>query len=155
VQQIRRPRKKLVQSEIARDCLAVRVRLLSRTVSRIYDDALRPHGLTISQLNILTSIQSLRPAPSNEVASALSMEISTLSRNAALMEREGWITVAHAEHGNGRVLSLTKAGARKLVEAKPGWASAQKEAKALLGTDGVEQIMRLVDGVWARHFNPR
>jgi DNA-binding MarR family transcriptional regulator len=148
----KRPTEKLLRTEIARDCLAVRVRLLSRTITRIYDAALRPYGLTVSQLNLLATIQNLQPAPSGEVAAALSMEISTLSRNVRLMEKEGWVTVAHAEHGNGRVLSLTNAGARMLDEAKPAWARAQAETKALLGADTAKTITRLVDGVWARQF---
>jgi len=135
---------------MARDCLATRVRMLSRTITRIYDAALRPHGLTISQLGILSVLEILQPAPSNKVAGYMSMEISTLSRNARLMEREGWITIEPSEHGNGRVLSLTAAGASKLREATPAWAQAQIDAKALLGAEDAGTITRLVDRVWVR-----
>ena len=38
---------------IARTCVAARMRLLNRVVTNFYDDALRPLGLKISQLNIL------------------------------------------------------------------------------------------------------
>src|ERR1700733_10159282 len=38
---------------ISRTCIAVRVRLLNRVVTNFYDDALRPLGLKVSQLNIL------------------------------------------------------------------------------------------------------
>ena len=36
---------------ITHDCLAARVRLLNRQVLRIYDDALRPLGIKVTQLN--------------------------------------------------------------------------------------------------------
>ena len=131
------------------DCLGVRVRLLNRTITRIYDSAVRPHGLTVPQLNLLSAIQGAGPARSSDVAAGLSMEISTLSRNARLMEREGWISVERAERGNGRLLSLTDAGERKIAEAAPAWRRAQAEARALLGEEGAHTIKRVVDGLWA------
>ncbi len=44
---------------IAANCLAVRVRLLSRTITGIYDEALRPLGVTVGQLNILVTVAML------------------------------------------------------------------------------------------------
>src|SRR3954451_12375489 len=38
---------------IAGECIAVRVRLINRVVTAIYDEALRPFGLRVSQANIL------------------------------------------------------------------------------------------------------
>ena len=52
---------------ISRTCIAVRLRLLNRVVSSFYDDALRPLGLKVSQMNILTVTAKLglaRPARS-------------------------------------------------------------------------------------------
>ncbi|HXW57951.1 MAG TPA: MarR family transcriptional regulator [Solirubrobacteraceae bacterium] len=138
-----------IASEIGRDCLAVRVRLLNRAVTRIYDAALRPHGLTIAQLNLLTSIANRQPAPAGEVALLLCMEISTLSRNARLLEDAGLIEVERAERGNGRVLSLTRAGADKLAELRPAWRVAQGQAQALLGDDAARSITQLADRMLA------
>jgi DNA-binding MarR family transcriptional regulator len=138
-----------VASEIGRDCLAVRVRLLNRAITRIYDAALRPHGLTIAQLNLLTSIANRQPAPAGEVAQLLSMEISTLSRNARLLQGEGLIEIEHAERGNGRVLTLTGAGAEKLAELRPAWRIAQQQARGLLGDDAARSIKQLVDHMFA------
>ena len=38
---------------IASECLAVRIRLLNRTVTNIFDAALRPLKVKVSQLNVL------------------------------------------------------------------------------------------------------
>jgi DNA-binding MarR family transcriptional regulator len=149
----REGKRRIVLNEIARDCLGVRVRLLNRTMTRVYDAALRPHGLTAAQLNLLASIESLEPARAGELADLLSLEISTLSRNAHLMERRGWVTIERAERGNGRVLRLTRAGARKLEEATPAWRQAQKQARRLLGNDGASLIRDLVDRIWAKQIS--
>ena len=55
-------RKNDVGSTIAQSCLAGRVRLLTRVIYKIYDDALRPTGLKVSQLNILVAISRMDPA---------------------------------------------------------------------------------------------
>ncbi len=80
---------------IARDIggqyLARRARLLSRKLTRIYDDALRPVGLTASQLTILVAIAANPGTRAAELHLRLELEQSSFSRNAALMERRGWI----------------------------------------------------------------
>jgi DNA-binding MarR family transcriptional regulator len=138
-----------IAREIGRDCLAVRVRLLGRAVTRIYDAALRPHGLTIAQLNLLATIAIRQPVPAGGVAQLLSMEISTLSRNARLLEEDGLIHIEPAEHGNGRVLALTDAGSEKLAELRPAWLDAQRLAHELIGDELAASIKRSVDGMFA------
>jgi len=44
---------------IATNCLSVRLRLMSRMVGAIYDEALRPHAIKASQLNILVAVSAL------------------------------------------------------------------------------------------------
>jgi DNA-binding MarR family transcriptional regulator len=133
---------------MAEECLAVRVRLLSRRLSRIYDSALRPLGLTVAQLNLLSVIEVTESAPAGRLADLLAMEISTMSRNARVMESEGWIKIERAERGNGRILRPTSEGLRKLREAKPAWDAAQVQARELLGDQGALELKRLGDGVW-------
>jgi DNA-binding MarR family transcriptional regulator len=133
---------------MAEECLAVRVRLLSRRLTRIYDGALRPLGVTVPQVNLLSVLEIIESAPAGRVADLLAMEISTLSRNARIMESEGWITIERAEHGNGRILRITSAGLKKLRDAKPAWDAAQLEARELLGDKGALELKRLGDGVW-------
>jgi DNA-binding MarR family transcriptional regulator len=138
-----------VAQEIGRDCLAVRLRLLGRAVSRIYDTALRPHGLTVAQLNLLAAIATRQPVPAGRIAQLLSMEISTLSRNAQLLQNDGLVQIERAGHGNGRLLALTDAGGEKLVELRRAWCDAQKQAYELLGADVATSITRRVDDIFA------
>jgi DNA-binding MarR family transcriptional regulator len=138
---------------MAEECLAVRVRLLSRRLTRIYDGALRPLGVTVPQVNLLSVLEIIESAPAGRVADLLAMEISTLSRNARIMESEGWITIERAERGNGRILRITSAGLKKLRDAKPAWDAAQLQARELLGDKGALELKRLGDGVWDEQLN--
>src|SRR5215469_6990477 len=78
---------------IACNCIAVRLRLLNRVVTNLYDDALRPLGVKVSQLNILCVTAKLGLAPPAKVCDILQLDASTLSRNVERMRRHGWLEV--------------------------------------------------------------
>ncbi len=74
---------------IASECLAVRIRLLNRTVTNIFDDSLRPLGVKVSQLNVLMVVAKRGPISPGDVARRLNMEKSTVSRNVDRMRTHG------------------------------------------------------------------
>ena len=47
---------------MAHECIAVRVRLINRVITALYDEALRPFELRISQANILAAIAKMGEA---------------------------------------------------------------------------------------------
>jgi DNA-binding MarR family transcriptional regulator len=118
---------------IAQQCIAVRLRMLSRAVTRIFNQALRPYGLTTSQMNILVAISCLGEARQHDVCQVLHLEKSTLSRDVARMRSQGWLDVVPGEDGRMALLRITPVG-RGLVEAAiPAWQQAQERATVLLG----------------------
>src|SRR5271157_6409633 len=78
---------------IAAECLAVRLRALNRAVTALYDDALRPHGLRVGQLNLLVAVARMGAARPGDLCCVLHMDKSTLSRDVQVMCRNGWLTV--------------------------------------------------------------
>jgi DNA-binding MarR family transcriptional regulator len=134
---------------IASECLAVRIRLLSRTITGIYDQALRPLGLTTGQLNILVVVAMLGPVAPGEVARKLNMEKSTVSRNTERMHRNGWLTAAVDDSGRTQTLTLAPKGRQMLKKSLPLWSDAQSRATALLGQRGVKSIHRVSNALWA------
>src|SRR5947209_6217265 len=78
---------------IAGECLAVRVRTLNRAVTALYDEALRPHGLRVGQLNLLVAVARMRPARPGDFCQFLRVDKSTLSRDVEIMRRNGWLEV--------------------------------------------------------------
>ncbi len=124
-------------------CIADKFRLLSRIITKLYDEALRPTGLTTSQMNILMVVAKYNEASPHQVGDWLHMEKSTLSRNVRLLKQNGWLTIQPAESGRTHTLKLTPRGSRTLHKGLPLWESAQREAQAILGKTGVEEIMRV------------
>jgi DNA-binding MarR family transcriptional regulator len=129
-------------TSIARDCLAVRLRLLNRVVTHVYDAALRPLGLKVSQLNIMVVTGKLGVAKPSSVCRILQLDTSTLSRNVERMRAKGWLEVVPGEDARTQPFRLTAKGKRLLGQAVPAWEVAQRQAGELLGQEGVALLRR-------------
>jgi DNA-binding MarR family transcriptional regulator len=127
---------------IARDCIAVRLRLLNRVVTNIYDEALRPLGLKVSQLNILIVAAKLGIARPAQVCDLLQLDASTLSRNVDRMRAQGWLAAVPDEDGRAQPFRLTPQGWRLIDKAVPAWQRAQRRAVELLGDAGIALLDR-------------
>jgi DNA-binding MarR family transcriptional regulator len=121
---------------IARTCIAVRLRLLNRVVTNLYDDALRPLGLKVSQMNILVVTAKLGLARPVQVCDILQLDTSTLSRNVERMRAQGWLEVVSDEDARTQPFRLSSQGKRLIEKAIPAWEEAQRQAKELLGSEG-------------------
>jgi len=133
--------------EMARGCLAARLRLLNRAVSKVYDDALRPHGLRVSQLNILVAVAAEGPLRSVDVAGLLQLDKSTLSRDLERMFDRDWVR-ALAGTGRSQPLEVTDAGRELVVAVAPAWRAAQREARKLLTPALADGMATVVDAMW-------
>jgi len=122
---------------ISRTCIAVRLRLLNRVVTNFYDDALRPLGLKVSQLNILIVTARLGLARPAQVCEILQLDASTLSRNVKPLHAHGWLEVVSEEDARAQPFRLTPQGKRLIEKAVPAWEQAQQQAGELLGEGGV------------------
>jgi len=138
---------KEVAADLAGECLAMRSRLIGRTITSIYDDALRPIGVTAGQLNILAVVVLREPISPGDVAGLLNIEKSTMSRNVARMKRNGWLVIGAGESARVQELRITEAGRKILGEADPHWRAAQSRANDMVGSDGIEAIHQLADAI--------
>jgi len=132
---------------IAQECIAGRLRMLTRAVTKMYNQALRPHGLTVSQMNILVAVSYLGQVKQQDVCDALYLEKSTLSRDLARMRAQGWITAVPGDDRRATMLSVTAAGQQLLETAFPAWRQAQEAAKALLGEAEATAIGRITQAM--------
>ena len=138
--------------DIARNCIALRVRQLNRVITNVYDEALRPLGLKISQLNVLVATAKLRLAQPTKLCEILQMDASTLSRNVDRMRAKGWLEVMPGEDGRTQPFRLTPRGTRLLEKSIPAWERAQHRATDLLGPDGVAAVAKTARKVAVQTF---
>lgn len=130
--------------EIVQDCLAVRIRLIGRTVTSLYDGALERHGVTIAQVNLLAALGKVGPCPPARLGEVLQLERSTVSRNLRLLLNQGWIEPSASDGKGMREVALTDAGRTKIESVMPEWRQAQQKAVQLLGAGvtAVQEIAR-------------
>jgi DNA-binding MarR family transcriptional regulator len=126
-----------VAAELQADCLGVRVSRLQRLVLRHYAEALRPHDMTLSQMEILAAlILHGDPVKPTALADFLAVERSTMSRNLALMTTLGWVQAAASSPSRrAMTVTLTPAGKDALLLARKAWAGAQATVAEALGAD--------------------
>lgn len=125
---------------ISKTCIAVRLRLLNRVITNFYDDALRPLGLKVSQLNILIVTARLGLARPAQVCEILQLDVSTLSRNIKPLQAHGWLEVVPEEDARSQPFRLTAQGKQLIEKAVPAWEEAQRQATELLGSEGVSLL---------------
>lgn len=121
---------------IANSCIAGRLRLLNRVITNLYDDALRPFGIKLSQGSILAVTAKLGIARPADVCAILELDASTLSRTVERMVENGWLEILAGDDGRHHPFRLTAQGKQLMDQAIPAWERAQAEAQKLIGEDG-------------------
>jgi DNA-binding MarR family transcriptional regulator len=126
-------------SEIAENtssaCISTRIRQLSRIITRIYDDAMRPLGITASQFTLLTQLAQQDGITAVEIGHTLDIEKSTLSRNLKRLLALGHITMDPPAGRRGRGLHLTPKGETVIKQAYPVWMDAQSRTTRIMGAE--------------------
>ncbi|MFE4829223.1 MarR family winged helix-turn-helix transcriptional regulator [Streptomyces sp. NPDC056672] len=133
--------------EIVGDCLAVRVRLIGRALTSLYDGALGGHGVTIAQVNLLAALGKVGLCTPSKLGDVLQLERSTVSRNLNLLVNRGWIEVLSSDAKGIREVALTRAGQAKIESVMPEWREAQRQAARLLGVTGVSAVQDIASGM--------
>jgi DNA-binding MarR family transcriptional regulator len=135
-------RAKRLAAEVVGRCIATRLRLAARVITKVYDDALRPFGLTVSQLALLAVAADRGVIRQAEVGVQLQLDNSTLSRNLERMRANGWVEEVAEADARVHTHRLTESGKALLERVTPAWRAAQRRAGELLGESGVEALHR-------------
>ncbi len=114
-----------IAQQMSQDCVARRLRQVNRTITRLYDEALRPHGLTVNQLNILAVVISKKQIRPGQLGQTLGMEKSTISRTVDRMVGKGWLKVIPGQDNRTQLLTVTHKGHQLLIAVTPVWATLQ------------------------------
>ena len=134
-------------AEIARACIAVRVRMLNRVVTGVCDAGLRGHDVSVAQVNILVAVGHAGPVAPSDLAAALVLDKSTLSRDAIALLARGWLRKVPGADKRSHRLELTPAGRAKVASILPAWRAAQAELRERLGADNLAGVFAAVERV--------
>jgi DNA-binding MarR family transcriptional regulator len=116
--------------------------MASRVVTRHYDSALAPVGLSTSSYSILSRTAREGPLPLGELAARLAMDRTTLSRELAPLVDAGLVEAEPDERDRRkRIVVLTSQGAALVKEARPLWARAQRNLSRRFGVARTDELM--------------
>ncbi len=128
-------------TEIAETCACLNVRKAARAVTQLYDEVLQPSGLRVTQFTLLVAIALAGEAPVTQLANALVMDRTTLTRNLALLEHQGLVAIARGTDQRTRMVTLTNQGREALVKALPLWEQAQTRFVSGLGCERLNTLL--------------
>jgi DNA-binding MarR family transcriptional regulator len=113
-------------------CLCQAARAEAQRLTRMFDEKLRPHELTINQFTMLSTLILAGPQSVTRLAGRLGIDRTTLTRNLSLAESRGLVKTRSGDDSRERLVDITPAGRERAAKAFPAWKSAQQEAQAAL-----------------------
>ena len=128
-----------------RGCTNLKLRQLSRSVSRHYDAYVSATGLKNTQYSLLSHVQLLGPVRPSDLAARMRLDLSTLSRNLQPLVALGWVSIGPGEDARSRLVEVTDAGRAKRSEGQRAWKQAQLALNARLGAERVAALHAMLD----------
>jgi DNA-binding MarR family transcriptional regulator len=115
------------------NCLCFNLRKAARVLTQAYDVALKPARITAPQFSLLSALARQGPVSLSDLAAALGMDRTTLTRNLKPLQRDGLVASAEGDDRRVRLLTLTAAGRIRLSDAEPLWRAIQSKVAGTFG----------------------
>jgi DNA-binding MarR family transcriptional regulator len=123
------------------DCACFNLRKTTRAITQLYDEALRPMGLRVTQFSLLIATMMLGSVTVTRLAEIGVMDRTTLTRNLKPLEKKGLIKVVPGDDQRTRIVTLTAHGKEVLSKALPLWEKAQSRVIKRLGQERWNSLM--------------
>ena len=133
-----------------RGCTNLKLRQLSRAVTRHYDAYIAPLGLKNTQYSLLSHVVLLGPVKPSTLAAKMRLDASTLTRNLQPLIAQGWIVQGPGDDARSRLVEATDEGRAKRAEGQRAWKQAQLALNARLGNERVVALHALIDDCMAQ-----
>ncbi|MFT3803552.1 MAG: MarR family winged helix-turn-helix transcriptional regulator [Burkholderiaceae bacterium] len=126
-------------------CTNLKLRQLTRMVTRHYDRYVSETGLRNTQYALLSYVVGLGPIRPGDLARRMQMDASTLTRNMQPMVVRGWLKIGAGTDARSRLVEVTEAGRAKRAEGQRAWKKAQTALNERLGVARVAALHELLD----------
>lgn len=127
--------------DYASACACFNLRKAARAMTNLYDEYLRPVGLSITQLTLLMVLEQAKEISISRLAELIMMDRTTLTRDLKPLERRGLIQISEGEDRRQRLISLTSEGHHLLEKAIPQWKLAQTRFLERFGVEQFESFL--------------
>lgn len=137
----------------ASGCTCFKLRSLARRVTQLYDHALAPSGLKVTQYSLLASArrrEASGPPTVTELAQRLFTDRTTLTRNLRPLVAAGFIRLGSGLDDRSKAVIVTPKGEAAFQAARPLWKAAQAEMHERAGDPDLAALHALVDTLLPR-----
>jgi DNA-binding MarR family transcriptional regulator len=125
-------------------CMCANLRRAARAVTHLYEQELRPAGLTSAQFTILQTLSIAGGVTQGQLGKILVMDSTSLTRTLAIMSSHGWLEKRPGQDRRERRLRLSRAGEKHLSAALPHWNRAQMRLQEALGRSRSAELSDLM-----------
>ena len=115
-------------------CMCASFRRAARALTQLYDDALRPQGLRVTQFTILQALSLTGEVSQGDLGDLLVLDSTTLTRTLRLMRARGWIEERPGKDRRERWLQLSAAGRRQFKRASVPWQELHTRLRSRVGS---------------------
>lgn len=122
-------------------CACGRLRRATRALTQLYDDAMAPSGLRVTQFSLLRTLDREGPTAITKLAALLLLDRTALTRNLEPLVARGLVDVAPGTDARTRTVRLTSAGLDTLRHATPHWRRAQRAVARRVGAEKLEALI--------------
>jgi len=128
-------------------CMCASLRRASRVLTQLYEDALRPTGLRVTQFTVLQALSITGEVTQGKLGQILAIDSTTLTRTLTIMGRRGWIARQRGQDRREWRMRLSKAGEAQFKQALPYWEEAQTRVRQKLGGKISDDLMKLTQTI--------
>ncbi len=132
-------------------CACGRLRRAARALTQLYDDAMAPAGLRVTQFSLLRTLSRDGPTRISALAEIQLLDRTALSRNLDPLVARGLLKVTPGRDARTREVALTRSGEAALRSATPYWRQAQSEVSMRLGRARLDALIATLADVEALH----
>ncbi|WP_353154117.1 MarR family winged helix-turn-helix transcriptional regulator [Pollutimonas bauzanensis] len=126
-------------------CTNLKLRQLTRMVTRHYDGYIAETGLKNTQYALLSYVVRLGPIQPVDLSRLMRMDASTLTRNLQPLATQGLLEIGAGKDARSRLVEATEAGRMKQAEGQRAWKTAQTVLNERLGVERVVALHDLLD----------
>ena len=132
-------------------CTCGRLRRATRALTQLYDDAMAPSGLRVTQFSLLSTLAHEGPITISALASRQLLDRTALSRNLDPLMEKGLVKVVRGRDARTKEVAISRKGSAALRTAEPYWMRVQKEVTKRVGADKLDALVAMLHDLEALH----
>jgi DNA-binding MarR family transcriptional regulator len=132
-------------------CACGRLRRATRALTQLYDDAMAPAGLRITQFSLLRTLARDGRLRISDLAERQLLDRTALSRNLDPLVEHGYVEVTPGNDARTREVAITRKGRAALAAAGPHWQRAQADVAKRLGAKRLDALIEMLGELEALH----